>query len=242
MNTRGALYVEDSGNTKIIGSLKADATYASIQGSCPNSCALKEHGCYAQDGWTAMTVRRLDADAAASQSDVTVAEALAIDNSYAGGPVPKDRALRLHVSGDARTVKAARALGAAVKRWQKRGGGKAWTYTHAWRTVGRSSWSQSVSVLASVESPKQAAEVRRRGYAPALVVESHASDKAFVSHGVRWIPCPAQTRHVGCTDCRLCFDADGLFARRAGIAFAAHGSAVGKREVKKRLVVLNNSR
>lgn len=47
MNTRGALYVEDSGNSKIIGSLKADATYASIAASCPNSCALKAHGCYA---------------------------------------------------------------------------------------------------------------------------------------------------------------------------------------------------
>ena len=236
---KGAIYCEDSGNSKIIGSQKADATYASIQGSCPDSCALKAHGCYAQDGWTGLTVRRLDAEAVGQ--DVTAAEVSAIDASYNSGKVPSGRALRLHVSGDARTVKAARALGAAVRRWQKRGGGVAWTYTHAWRTVGRSAWSQSVSVLASLESPKQAAAARRKGYAPALVVESHASDKAYVSHGVRWIPCPAQTRHVGCTDCRLCFDADALFERKAGITFAAHGSRRGKGMAKRMLTVLNNS-
>jgi hypothetical protein len=229
----GAIYVSDSGNAKIIGSQKADATYASIRASCPDSCALKAQGCYAQGGHVGMTVRRLDA--AAKGRDVVRAEVQAIDGSYQGRAVPKGRSLRLHVSGDARTTRAARSLAAAVVRWQARGGGLAWSYTHAWRNVKRAAWN-TVSVLASVESPQLAAAVRRQGYAPALVVDAHKSAKAYVAHGVRWIPCPQQTRGIGCTDCGLCLDADALFARHAGIAFEAHGEK--KNAVKRRLTVI----
>lgn len=233
----GATYVSDSGNAKISGSRPVDATYVSIAQTCPAACPLKNEGCYAQDGHVGFTVRRLEREAVGH--DAARAEAKAIDASYQGGTVPQGRALRLHVSGDARTIEAALRLGAAVRRWQKRGGGIAWSYTHAWRNVKRVAW-QTVSVLASVENAKQARAARRNGYAPALVIDSHRSAKAFVENGIRWIPCPQQTRGIGCTDCRLCFDADALFARRAGIAFAAHGARANT--VKKRLVVLNNER
>src|SRR5260370_59541 len=189
----GAIYVSDSGNVKIIGSQKADATYASIEASCPDSCVLKANGCYAQDGRVAIHVRRLDVEA---RGDIVKAEVRAIDGSYRGGRVPKGRSLRLHVSGDARTTRAARSLSAAVRRWQARGGGVVWSYTHAWRDVKRAAWG-TVNVLASIENPRLAAAARRQGYTPALVVERHSSAKAYVSHGVRWIPCPQQTRGVG---------------------------------------------
>ena len=79
---------------------------------------------------------------------------------------------------------------------------------------------------------------RRQGYAPALVVAAHPLDgRAYQSNGVRWIPCPAQTRdNVTCVSCRLCFDADALFARRAGIAFEAHGAR--RKIIAKRIVSL----
>lgn len=234
MNGRmnGALYVEGSNNSKIMGSERVDATYVSIEGSCPSACPLKDDGCYAQtSGFLGKLARALNEE----EKDPNAAECELIDASYKGGPVPPGRALRLHVSGDCADRHKASALACAVARWQRRGGGPAWNYTHAWRTVRRSAWGK-VSVLASIENPLQARVVRRQGYAPALVVESHPPDgRAYEKDGTRWIPCPAQTREVGCTDCRLCFDADALFERRAGIAFAAHGA---KRNDVKRIVRL----
>lgn len=235
MNGRlnGALYVQGSKNSKIMGSQRADATYVSIEATCPSSCKLKDDGCYAQtSGFLGKLARGLNAEA--DGHDPNNAEVLLIERSYGGGPVPAGRALRLHISGDCSVPSKARNLAAAVARWQRRGGGPAWNYTHAWRKVSRRHWGK-ISVLASIEHVSQAKEVRKQGYAPALIVESHASPKAYVVDGTRFIPCPAQTREVGCTDCRLCFDADALFKRGAGIAFAAHGA---KRNDVKRIVRL----
>lgn len=234
----GAIYVSDSGNSKIMGSRKVDATYASIEASCPNSCSLKEKGCYAQLSFVGMQVRRLDTQAEGhSALQVARAEAKAIDESYRGGDVPKGRDLRIHVAGDSRTLAGTKLINHAVGRWKKRGGGSAWSYTHAWKNIPRSEWN-NVSILASVASVDEVAEARQQGYAPAIVVPEHPSDKAYLLEGsdVKWIPCPAQTRDVGCSDCRLCFNANRLFSANMGIAFAAHG--VKRNEVKRHLTVV----
>jgi hypothetical protein len=213
----GALYVSRSKNAKIGD---ADATYLSIKATCPTSCALRDSGCYAQDGKVVMTVKRLDAEAT-SGVDANLAECKAIDDAT---PDPS-RPLRLHVSGDVTKAGMARALGNAVARWLKRGGPVAWTYTHSWRKIGRFTFGP-ISVLASIDSLDQAEAARKKGYAPAVVVDSHPADgRAWDHKGIRYIPCPAQTRDdVTCVSCRLCFDADALYKRRAGIAFEAHGS------------------
>lgn len=226
----GAIYVSESGNTKINGSKKVDATYASIEATCPKTCPFKGEGCYAQTGFVAITTHRLDKQVdGLTAFKVAQAEANEIDNSYGGGRVPTGRDLRIHVSGDARSPGAAKVLAKAIDRWKARGGGKVWSYTHSWRLVPRKAWGQ-VSILASVESVKDARTARAQGYAAAIVVPEHPSDKAFYLEGskTKWIPCPAQTRGVGCTDCRLCFDADGLYERNAGIAFAVHGAGAAK--------------
>ena len=220
-----ATLVLDSGNGKIADRKRGQrvaATYASIRSTCPASCPLRGEGCYAQTGHVAITVARLDAagataeEAARCEADLIVAAALRGQ--------AKGRALRIHVSGDATTYAAAASIGAAVATWRDHGGGRAWAYTHAWRDVPRYAWS-AVSVLASVEFEADGARSLAAGYAPALVVAEHASPRAEVRGGVRWIPCPAQTREsTTCADCRLCWDADALRQRGAGIAFAAHGS------------------
>jgi hypothetical protein len=99
-----------------------------------------------------------------------------------------------------------------------------WSYTHAWRTVNVESW-RGVSILASVESVEAGELAQQRGYVPARVVAEHPADgKAFTEGGIRWIPCVEQTRGVKCEDCRLCWDAEALRARGAGITFAVHGN------------------
>lgn len=235
---KGAIYVSDSGNTKIMGSQKVDATYASIKHTCPDTCSLKGEGCYAQTSFVGMINQRMQRRARqGSPLDVARAEAHAIDESYNGGSVPEGRALRLHVSGDSRTIKGTRLINNAIGRWKQRGGGATWSYTHAWRHVPRSEWS-NVSILASVADVSEVQAAKAQGYAPAIVVGEHISDKAYTLPGsdVKWIPCPNQTRGVGCTDCRLCFDADRLHQNNFGIAFAAHG--VYKGVIKRRLNVL----
>jgi len=234
----GAIYVSDSGNAKIMGSHKVDATYVSIKASCPKDCPLMGEGCYAQLGMVGIHTVRLDAEAKGFTAlQAARSEAKSIDDSYKGGAVPAGRAMRLHVAGDSRTLAGTRLINNAVGRWQKRGGRDCWSYTHAWKNVPREEWN-NVSMLASVSNVTEAKEAMEQGYAPAIVVPEHPSDKAYKlgNSDIKWIPCPAQTREVGCSDCRLCFNADRLQENGFGIAFAAHG--VKKSALKRHLTVV----
>jgi hypothetical protein len=213
-----------SGNEK---TGKIAATHVGTDRTC-HSCPLKEAGCYYRTGFR---TRPLDArmnEAArvqkASLTRIARAEARAIDGLLTSGRV-QDRPLRIHVGGDTPTAEGARIIAAAARRFSERVKGPAYTYTHSWRTVPRSAW-KGVSVLASIESTADGRRAIRRGYAPAVVVERFEGPKAFERDGIKWIPCPAQTRDdVSCDSCRLCMDADALRDRGAGIAFAAHGTA-----------------
>jgi hypothetical protein len=187
-------------------------------------------GCYADAGKTVHTIARLDREAAPfSGDDVVVSEADLIDRAFPAG-MPQDgarggRDLRLHVGGDTTSRDATVFLGQAATRWRKRGGGKVWTYTHRWHEVLRSNWGPDISVLASVENPREADTALDHGYAPAIVVPRHASAKTWVGeYGIKFIPCPAETGDRVCVECRLCFDDTALKKRETGIAFAIHGS------------------
>jgi hypothetical protein len=240
---KGALYIEDSGNSKLAGSFKIDTTYVSIKGSCSNTCPLKQNkSCYAMGSFVGLTVRRLDKRARQdSPLQLARSEARCIDESYNGGKVPWGRDLRIHTSGDSRTWAGTRIINQAVGRWKKRGGGDAFTYTHSWAHVSRQEWS-NVSVLASIESVEQVAAVRAQGFAPALVVSEHKDSRAYKLENCEttFIPCPAQTKpggkEIGCADCRLCMKADWLYATNRGISFAAHG--IRRNDLKRRLTVI----
>ena len=203
-------------------------TYAS-QVTCPSTCPWYRAGCYGESGPMAWGVTNklnsVDAGIVAAAS----ACAAAIDR------LPADRAMRLHGVGDSRTNHTTKVVSAAADRYRQRGGGPVWTYTHAWKLVDRGSWG-GLSVLASVESAALADAADARGYALARVFpELPADGRTFTADdGRRYIPCPAQTgKAATCSDCRLCWDADGLRARQTGIAFEPHGSK--KRMVKEAL-------
>lgn len=215
---RIAHVVQESENEKIG---RVSTTYLATV-SCVD-CPLKNHGCYAEHGMVALWKRKLDAAVRARKASPVrqaQAEADGIDALRAKG-----QALRLHTSGDCPTTESARIVADASARFTKRGGGSVWTYTHAWRRVSRRAWG-AVSVLASVEKLADARRAMSKGWAVARVVPTFASDKAWIEGGVRWIPCPAQTRdNVTCESCRLCWDDAKLREINAGVAFAAHGSA-----------------
>jgi len=223
--------VASSANRKIG---KAATTYAA-QASCPTDCVFFNAGCYAERGFVGFHLRNLNKHAvevSATTLDVAEAEAAAID----GMKVVKGMPLRLHTVGDCATDEAAETVSAAAGRYTARGGGKAWTYTHAWRVVARKSWGK-VSVLASCESEEDVAEAKKRGYATAMVVPEFEDRKRYTKGETEIIPCPAQTKHgTACSDCKLCFDDERLQKEGFTIGFAVHGDTVTK---KRALKVLN---
>jgi hypothetical protein len=212
-----AIAVELSQNSK---TGPVSTTYVG-QKSCPKTCPFLGAGCYAEGGMTGFTTARL-ADSTGDARDHARSEATAMD------ALSGKRPLRLHVVGDARTTIAAAILGKAAARYRAKHSQPVWTYTHAWRDVLRGTWGPAVSVLASCETPTQVRQANHRGYAAALVVAEFPGDKRYDIDGVSIIPCPAQTRGVQCTDCRLCFDDSKLRAIGATIGFAAHGNRARK--------------
>jgi len=121
-----ALYIVGSQNRKLSADASVDCTFASIEASCPKSCKLKDESCYAQLSFVGLHGKRLDNYAinlSLSPEEVAREEALAIDNSYKSKAI-KNKLLRIHVAGDARTKKAVSLINNAVKRWKKRGRGK----------------------------------------------------------------------------------------------------------------------
>jgi hypothetical protein len=230
------------------------ATMLPIAQTCSDLCAFKGSGCMATDGFTGGAVRKLE-HAADGLTPLRIAEIEAeeIDRTwratgssiagYGGvrkvknGGVPQlggrdGRSgidLRLHVAGDIRGVRAAWVLAGAAHRWQARGGGSVWTFSHSWRDIPRKDWGV-ISVLASIEDSRDAQEARDGGYAPALVVDHFPDgDRTFARAGTRWVPCPAETRGATCISCRLCLDrTDWLRDSNHGIAFQAHGPGAAK--------------
>jgi hypothetical protein len=185
-----------------------------------------------------MFVRRLEDEAEGKSALQISKEAAAEVVGAVHQGLANNRLLRLFQAGDARTKAAACILAEAAREWNG-AGGKAWGYTHAWRDVPRDAWA-GVSMLASVETPADGREALKAGWAPARVTRKLPEDgRAIVANGVRWIPCPEQTRGVACVRCGLCMDADGLHARKAGILFEAHGSRAEK--LKRRLPMMRGA-
>lgn len=234
---RGVIYVENSKNSKLGD---CDTTYVGIKDSCSSTCPLKQsRTCYAMTSYTGIINRRMEKRArGANPLALARAEAKTINNCYSGGPVPNGRMLRLHTIGDSRSITGTRILAKAADRWIKRGGKYVFTYTHSWKNVNREDWG-SVSVLASIESTSQVEMVRKQGFAPAIIVPQHTTDKAHSLPGSEtvFIPCPAQTKdNVSCSTCQLCMKSDWLFAINRGISFAAHG--VRQNSLKKQLTLI----
>lgn len=196
-------------------------TYAPVDQTCPSACPLKGNGCYAQGGNVGLHMRRLQVACDGINGD-TVAALEGAEIADMGSKAPAGHPLRIHVSGDASTDYRALLLAKGAEAWP----GPVWSYTHAWRSVNRHSWGR-VSVLASCESIKEVVLAYLQGYAASLVVAKHPENgRAFTTpEGVKVIPCPAQTRDVKCTDCKLCWNDALLFRQRACVSFETHGYA-----------------
>jgi hypothetical protein len=232
-NKESPISLTEKSSNKKLGDNVA-ATYAPIEQTCPSSCQLKNDGCYAQMGFVGIQNARLTRNARKGSLNATALaklEAKLIDESFKGKQLKKKTPLRLHVSGDVKTKTGVKYLSASARRYIARGGGKVWTYSHAWSKLPKSLWN-GISVLASCDTIREAKEALKAGYAPAMVVPEFESEKAYMIEGIKGIPCPEQTRGVTCQNCGLCMNADKLVQQNSMILFAVHGARSEKFKLK----------
>lgn len=215
------------------------ATYVAIEPTCPDSCRFKAGACYVKAGFTRTANLILEEAAIGLGPDAVIrAEVELIDKAFGRHRrVPQDggrhgrsgRDLRLHIGGDTTSISATLALATAAMRYQARGGGAVWTYTHRWREIPRFVWGP-ISVLASIETVRDGNMARARGYVPALTLAKFPSRRAFRAGDMvdKVIPCPAETGTRTCVECRLCLDVGALRRREQAIGFELHGGEMSK--------------
>lgn len=177
-------------------------------GSCPKSCPFLGNGCYAQKGRVNIHVQKT-----AGCNPMDEAKLISEAEPKAG------QMLRIHVSGDFVSNAHLKAVDQAVAKWQAKGGGQAWAYTHNWRELNPKN-AKHFSLIASVHSVEDGVEAKAAGYKSfALAVQKHSSRMAWKHDDEVVVPCPQQTTEgVTCKDCRLCTHKNGV----VNVAFAKH--------------------
>lgn len=219
--------VEKSGDAKLSARGNVSATWVPQQ-SCHEDCPLKRNGCYAEEGRSGLHTWKMNRRAQAAKKGLAhLRKLLAQQEAKAIRGLTGLRKLRVHVVGDCATAYAARLVGRAMVAHGKKHGKPAWTYTHSWRAIPKAAWS-GANVWASCERPEQVAEARARGYAAALIVPPHPTNKVYEFGGQKVIPCPAQfvkdgKRTVTCEFCNICQRPDELSAEGFVVGFAPDG-------------------
>lgn len=209
MKSATAIEISSNGKTGPIS-----VTYAS-QATC-GDCKFKAgNGCYAEYGNAAFTTNRLNKS---TDNALEVAKKEAEEISKLSGR----NILRLHIVGDSPTDETTKIIANAATNYTKKKNMPVFSYTHQWKNVKRASW-KNVSILASCDNPEEIKNARRKGYATATVVDKFQSHKAYTSGGIKYIPCPNQTKKVQCIDCKLCMNDKFLKSSKQTIVFEAHG-------------------
>jgi hypothetical protein len=126
------------------------------------------------------------------------------------------RKLRVKVSGDSRTRKAAGIIGSAMVAHERKHKRHAWTYTHTEHPL--AAWN-GARVLASCETPAKVRRMTKAGYACVLIVPPHPTHKVYKYKGLKVIPCPAQFKHTTCERCSVCADTKRLRRRKLVVGF-----------------------
>ena len=207
--------------TKKSGNMKTGPipVSTSTQDTCPDTCPLKESGCYAKGGplaihWSQVTSGKRGADFA------TFCESIAA--------LPKNQLWRHNQAGDLPHNDGVIDKEALQRLTRANNGKRGFTYTHhvankknlqALRNANR----QGFTVNMSANSPTQAAELFNRSLnIPIVTVSPIDAPKVQTINGVKIVTCPAVTAdNVTCSSCGLCQEANRYYV----IGFPAHGSS-----------------
>jgi len=187
--------------------------------SCPTSCPMRDHGCYAEFGklrmhWENVARNGMPWRAFCAAVGELPAETLWRHNE--AGDLPG--------RGDELDLHALRQL----VRANARAGARGFTYTHKplrdpdeRRAIAEAN-AAGFTINLSADNLAHADELADLRIGPvAVVVPSNAPMHASTPAGRAVVRCLAETHDVTCSTCELCWKAD----RRSVIAFSAHGQA-----------------
>lgn len=220
MNNIRFSFTRTSGNRKT-GPIAVSMT---SRNSCPDSCALKANGCYAESGMVRLHWQKLDQQTAGYD----LAQFVGLISS-----LPTGAAFRHNVAGDIPDLHHLMCISKAAQSRNLEG----WTYTHnhsdeAMRNgIAYVNTKQGLTVNLSANSPKHADELLALTIGPVVTVvspDTWKDDKPIskTSKGNTIVRCPAEyIEGMDCDKCRLC----AVSTRRGIVGFTAHG--VAKRKV-----------
>lgn len=186
--------------------------------SCPDSCPLKNNGCYAASGPLNIHWNKVSNGQRGSNWKDFISEI---------NKLPDNWKFRYGQAGDLPGKNEyidSKKLFELAKTVQKKKL-KAWAYTH--KTLNESNVKKikkanemGFCINASADSLYEADEAMDAGLPTVVVLPSDAHNTLLTSKGRKVVVCPAQTKEgKTCSDCMLCAKTDRKFA----IGFKAHG-------------------
>jgi len=193
--------------------------------TCPDSCAHKGNGCYAESGPISTHWRKVDSNGIDLDS---LCESIRT--------IPRGSLWRYGVAGDLPGQGDTLDRVALDKLIRANRGRRGFTYTHKLSDTDaiRDAINRGFVVNVSADSIELADYYYGQDLPVTVVVPREAPEITFTPQAVRIVVCPAQTRQdVTCQSCGLC----AVASRRVIVGFRAHGSGAGK--VERRLKVIN---
>lgn len=205
--------------TRVSGNAKTGPIPVTMtsRNSCPDSCALKANGCYADTGMVRLHWSKLDHKGLTLQELTDSIKAL-----------PKGQLWRHNVAGD---IPDAQTLGAIV---QANKGRKGFTYSHAWdnpsilEAVSKAN-KEGFTVNLSANSAEHADTLVSLAAGPIVCLMPEDAPKVSTTPaGNTVVLCPATYQdNVTCAACGIC----AVSTRKAIIGFPVHG--IAKRKANK---------
>lgn len=229
METTQQVTLTIKSNNKKIGKIPCTTTERS---SCPDACPWKNNGCYAEGGRVAFHWLQ------GKQKKISWEELCENVSSFKEGQL-----WRHNVAGDlpGNLNKIDHSL--LAKLVEANRGRLGFTYTH--KPVGEKGQAlvnaraiyaankSGFTINLSADCLSEADELFDLGIGPVVtVLPSDAPQVSKTSKGRRVIACPAETKDITCSTCKLCQKRD----RKTIIGFRAHGNR--KNLVNKRLQVI----
>ena len=185
---------------------------------CPDSCPLKEHGCYAKHGHTGIHWRLVTSGDRGVDWNAFCAKVAAMPE--------KDGIWRHDVAGDLPAENGIIDSGMMRSLIRSNRGKGGFTYTHHLPTAENAgiiaeSNANGFTVNISADNARIADDYVELGIAPVVTLLPTDSAKVtFTPKGRKVVRCPAETSEkVTCQSCRLCQKTD-----RPIIGFTPHGS------------------
>lgn len=221
------LWVPQSGDRKLGG---IPATY-SAGSTCPDACALKDQGCYAEFGKLQFHWRRVPERGLAPRAFLAEVAALPVGTLW-----------RHNIAGDLAGLGNALDVPALLEVVLANAGRRGFTFTHKPLRSTREAAAVSLAnrrgftINLSADSLEQADARADLGVGPVVVtLPSDAPAKGIVTPAGRTVVvCPAESAGITCARCQLCAKPQ----RKAIVGFRAHGQWYRRVDERLRLPVL----